>query len=283
MAMSFARAKSVSFVSFQVKCFAYAFGLLVGAFGFSLEALGESSGYRSGERFVEHPPISIPAFVSDGDEVLSPGDYFIRVRAGRILFADAELRQVRLRAPCKLSVSKRSYPQPDISLTSSGSYWRVRYVYRSWSCLVVLRETKAPTARVKEEQDLPELKKRHRVVSSGVYDELDSYELVTRMLERRALELKPCLLRAERRGSRLTAKELTKCMCSLSKTWKLPRTEKPLPIALRVVPFPFGLAFEHLPSGIRKECRGWVGRGPVESGVEVGGLWLEVMDEGYKP
>ena len=281
--MSFARAKSGLFVSCQVKIIVCALSLLVSSFGVAFEVHGEVSGYRSGERFVEHPPVKVSEFLSYGDEVLSPGAYLIRVRAGRILFADAELRQVRLRAPCKLSVSKRSYPQPEISVTQSGGYRRIRYVYRAWSCSVDLRKVERPKAETEDTQDVPELKKLRRTISSGVYDEPDSYELVTRMLERRALELKPCLKRAERRGSRLTDEELTKCMCSLSKTWKLPMVEKPLAIALRVVPFPFGLAFEHSPGGIRKDCRGWIGRGPVKSGVEVGGLWLEVMDEGYTP
>ena len=284
MVMSYAPVRNGLFVSFLPRfLLVIVSSLFWSAANGSPQALAESTGYRSGERFVEHPPIEVPTFLSDGDDVVSPGRYLVRVRAGRILLADAELRQVQLRAPCKMSISKKSYQQPEVTLTKLGRRWQIRYVYRAWVCGVLLDEVELPKSKPSNDIDRTALKKRRRAVSSGVYDEPDSYELVTRVLERRALDLKPCLLRAERRGHRLTSEELSKCMCSMSKSWRLPQPEKPLEIALRVVPFPFGLAFEATPSGKRNKCRGWIGRGPVQSGVEVGGLWLEVMDEGYRP
>ena len=153
------------------------------------QALAESTGYRSGERFIEHPPIEVPTFLSDGDDVISPGRYLVRVRAGRILLADAELRQVRLRAPCKMSISKKSYPQPEVTLIQVGRRWQIRYVYRAWVCGVLLHEVELPKSKPERDVDRLVSKKRRRVVSSGVYDEPDSYELVTRVLERRALDL----------------------------------------------------------------------------------------------
>ena len=70
----------------------------------------------------------------------------------------------------------------------------------------------------------------------------------------------------------------------MSKSWRLPKPEKTLEIALRVVPFSFWASFLRRPHLAREtSVGGWVGRGPVQSGVEVGGLWLEVMDEGYRP
>ena len=246
-------------------------------------ASADESGYRSGQRFIEHPPVSIGVGLTDGKTTLSPGNYRVRVRAGRLVFADAEMRQVALRVPCKFAVLASNLRAPKITQKKVGTSWRIEYAYRAWRCAVILAESSAKLDTPKVARAVPELTKFKRPISSGVYDEPDSYELATRLLERRALELKPCLLRAERRGTRLRPEDLTKCMCSLSSVWKLPRVEKPLAVALRVVPFPFGLSFVQGPDGRRKECRAWIGRGPVESGVEVGGLWLEVLDEGYEP
>ena len=246
-----------------------------------VNASADSSGYRVGERFIEHPPIELRQSLTDGKDVLRPGRYRVRVRAGRIIVADAELRQVQLRAPCKWSVLGKSFSQPQVTLMKSGQEWRLDYRYRAWSCALTLREDKGliPDEQLK----LPESVKRRRTISSGIFDEPDAYELLTQTLEKRASDLKPCLVRAERRGPRLTVNELSRCMCSMSEVWRLPKVEKPLDIALRVVPYPFGLAFTHRADGRKADCRGWLGRGPIQNGVEVGGLWLEVLDEGYEP
>ena len=283
--MNFVLAKSVLFEFFRVKsprCLLVVVAASL-VLSFSGPASADESGYRAGQRFIEHPPVSIETGLTDGQTTLSPGSYRVRVRAGRLVFADAEMRQVVLRAPCKFAVLTSNLRAPKITQKKLGTTWRIEYAYRAWRCAVTLRESPAKPDTPQLARTLPELTKIKRPVSSGVYDEPDAYELATRLLEQRALELKPCLLRAERKGTRLRAEDLTKCMCSLSSVWKLPHVEKPLAVALRVVPFPFGLSFVQNPDGRRSECRAWIGRGPVESGVEVGGLWLEVLDEGYEP
>ena len=185
-------------------------------------ASADESGYRSGQRFIEHPPVSIGVGLTDGKTTLSPGNYRVRVRAGRLVFADAEMRQVTLRAPCKFAVLASNLSAPKITQKKVGTSWRIEYAYRAWRCAVILAESSAKLDTPKVARAVPELTKFKRPISSGVYDEPDSYELATRLLERRALELKPCLLRAERKGTRLRAEDLTKCMCSLSSYGSFP-------------------------------------------------------------
>lgn len=139
-----------------------------------------------------------------------------------------------------------------------------------------------PPASAPTERRALDITKKKRDVSSGVFDETDTYELVTRILEQRAREFRPCLLRAERQGSRLKLASLSRCACGFVNSWRFPPLDRTIKVALRIVPFPFGIAFQLGNDQAIRECRAWVGRGPVDSGVEVDGLWLEVLDEGYQ-
>ena len=244
-------------------------------------ALADTGGYRQGQRFEEHPPLDVPFGVSAKGVFLPPGSYVVRVRAGRLIFADAELRQVRLRVPCRMSVTQSTFEQPSIDVSSNSRGLYVRYSYRAWSCFAMLARAQAPDTTTQTRTSLEHAKMK-RNVSSGVFEEADTYELVTRILEQRAREFRPCLLRAERQGSRLKLDGLTRCACGFVESWRFPPLDSTIKVALRVVPFPFGIAFQLEKDRRLKDCRAWIGRGPVDSGVEVDGLWLEVLDEGYQ-
>ena len=200
--MNFVLAKSVLFEFFRVKSPRCLLVVVAASLVLSLSgpASADESGYRSGQRFIEHPPVSIKTGLTDGQTTLSPGSYRVRVRAGRLVFADAEMRQVVLRAPCKFAVLTSNLRAPKITQKKLGTTWRIEYAYRAWRCAVTLRESSAKPDTPQLARTLPELTKIKRPISSGVYDEPDSYELATRLLEQRALELKPCLLTCGAQG-----------------------------------------------------------------------------------
>ena len=81
--------------------------------------------------------------LTDGQTTLSPGSYRVRVRAGRLVFADAEMRQVVLRAPCKFAVLASNLRAPKITQKKVGTTWRIEYAYRAWRCAVILAESSA--------------------------------------------------------------------------------------------------------------------------------------------
>ena len=123
----------------------------------SVQAWAEESGYRSGQRFVEHPPIQILSSLTDGKEVLPTGSYRVRVRAGRMVFADAEMRQVALRLPCKFAVLPSNLATPKITQKKVGETWRIEYAYRAWRCAVTLKASLQEHEQRQQAQTLPEM------------------------------------------------------------------------------------------------------------------------------